>query len=283
MDTVTGDTHGIMGDKISTDSTSELGSRNIISSDGQWTLPTRSHMPTILDPPIDVYKFGSTPDATDPKRGNAKIAMLTLNTPNIHLYSDLATINQKAYAEKHGYDFYVYKDSTLGWEMEKGSWDSIVTWNKVNAIPRHLHDHEWMFWIDSDAVFTNMSIKLESFIERAVSVVTSAEQNQLIKLLGHIDAKRENWQLFEECDFNCLPKNRFPGVFIVHYMGHLQHKAVHTRLVATDFYESFARTSPPYTTSHYYRHWPNEKRAALIKENVALGLMTEPDAAKDEL
>eukprot|EP01134_Creolimax_fragrantissima_P007190 CFRG7190T1 len=275
------------GKLTSGQNTADLSSWTVLTTEGKWSSPERSYMPAILYPPYDVYKFGSTPDAKDSKRGNSKIAILTLNTPNIYEYSDLAEINQKEYAKRHGYDFYVYRDSTLGWEMEKGSWDSIVTWNKVNAIPRHLQDHEWMMWIDSDAVFTNMNITLESIIEKAsdkefliaddpagwmlnTGVMffrntewtrnmiqkwwtmpkhqhnMGAEQKQLIKLLDHHDKERKMWHLFPECEFNCLPKNRFEGVFVVHYMG----------------------------------HWPDEKIAALTKENVKLGLMPDPSTAE---
>jgi hypothetical protein len=48
---------------------------------------------------------------------------------------------------------------------------------------------------------------------------SGAEQNQLIKLLQHVDKEKSNWHLFPECTFNCHPEHHTAGVFVVHYMG----------------------------------------------------------------
>ena len=41
-----------------------------------------------------------------------------------------------------------------------------VTWNKVYALQKHLSDFEYLIWIDSDAIITNMNIKIEDIIKR---------------------------------------------------------------------------------------------------------------------
>jgi GR25 family glycosyltransferase involved in LPS biosynthesis len=88
--------------------------------------------------------------------GKNRIAIITLGTSNLQEMLIHSRKNQKFYAQKHGYHFIEYNDTLIE--------SSIVTWNKVYVLDRHLSDFDWILWIDADAVFANLEITLESII-----------------------------------------------------------------------------------------------------------------------
>lgn len=87
------------------------------------------------------------------------IAVVTLGTPNMNNMLIHSRRNHVHYCSKHGYDYIYYNDSLVPRE--------IVTWNKIYVIKKHLRKYKWVIWIDSDAIFTNMNITLESIIEKS--------------------------------------------------------------------------------------------------------------------
>jgi len=93
------------------------------------------------------------------KLGNKKIAMVTLGTPNIENVFEHSRKNQEYYCQMHDYNYIYYMDTITPFEK--------VTWNKVYVLDKHLGEYDWLIWIDSDAIITNMDILLEDIIEKA--------------------------------------------------------------------------------------------------------------------
>lgn len=123
----------------------------------EWTLPPRADTPLL--------RADIEPTVT---RSGHPIAIVSLGTPNIASYSKLAEANHLAYAARHGYTVYEYHDTIIDWDESKnGVWHSIVTWNKIRAVMNHLSDHEWVIWIDSDAIVTDMDKPLTDIIDQA--------------------------------------------------------------------------------------------------------------------
>jgi hypothetical protein len=96
--------------------------------------------------------------------GYAPLAEITLNE------------NKKIYCERHAYDLYVSDDlgeSLIGKPLQCGNppiADNCVPggWGKIYAMKDAMERHpesEWIFNIDTDAMITNMTIKLEDIIE----------------------------------------------------------------------------------------------------------------------
>eukprot|EP00301_Raphidiophrys_heterophryoidea_P001007 c104_g1_i1.p1 GENE.c104_g1_i1~~c104_g1_i1.p1 ORF type:complete len:449 (-),score=86.91 c104_g1_i1:204-1529(-) len=237
-------------------SVDEFGSNgewNTIQS-GHWRPPDRQDLPTLRHTKPHIHKPPRNSKST------FDIALVTLSTPNIAHYALEAEKNQLHYATKHGYKFYVYRNSLVEWDEQRGAWHSIVTWNKIRAAMDLLPKHEWVVWVDSDAIFVDLEKKLEEIIALApkkeflvckdpkqwllntgvmffrntkwtrdmldklwnmpkVQHSSGAEQNQLIKLLQHIDANQGHWHLFPECTFNCHPSNAKADTYLIHYMG----------------------------------------------------------------
>ena len=84
------------------------------------------------------------------------ICIVMLYTDNIKSYSQIAEKINKIYARKYGYDFKV--------ERQRLANDRAPQWDKVMAVAKYLPNYDYVFWIDSDAIFTNHSIPLEKFI-----------------------------------------------------------------------------------------------------------------------
>ncbi|KNC84626.1 hypothetical protein SARC_03156 [Sphaeroforma arctica JP610] len=271
----------------------------VLTEKGEWIPPQRSYMPVELFPDYDIYKFGSSEsnrESGDPRRGDAKIAMVTLNTPNIAQYANLAEISQKHYAKKHGYDFYVYRDSTLDWDMERGFWDSAVTWNKVNAVPRHMPDHEWVMWIDSDAVITNLDITLESIIAQGEGkeFLIADDPGGWQLNTGVWFAKNTQWTRDMMQKWWQMPKHQ-------HNMGAEQNQLIKLLNVLDrkktmwklykecDFNCLQDNRFEGVFLIHFMGLWPVDKVKAIRKENVRQGLTDKHDniligeGSKDEL
>jgi hypothetical protein len=86
------------------------------------------------------------------------ICMLSFATPDIDSYAKPIFKNNKAYAEKHGYDWKEY------WQTLDES--RPPPWSKILYILKTLEEgYDWVFWIDADAVIMNDSIELEKFID----------------------------------------------------------------------------------------------------------------------
>ena len=89
------------------------------------------------------------------------VAMVTAGTQNLAPTSDLSSELNAKYAEIRGYSFYVYKDIMVP--------KRIVTWNKVRVVMDMLNrtGHEWIMWLDTDAVVTNRSVTVEDIVTDA--------------------------------------------------------------------------------------------------------------------
>ena len=77
---------------------------------------------------------------------------------NLAFYAEKIFKNNKAYAEKHGYD----------WRQYWGSLDESrpPAWSKLLYILKALEEgYDWVYWIDADAIIMNDSIPLTNFLD----------------------------------------------------------------------------------------------------------------------
>ncbi len=77
--------------------------------------------------------------------------------------------NKVQYCQLHGYDFYCPEHSL----------DSSRSplWSKIPAILKAMEnsEHQWIFWTDADALFTNFAYKLEEFIDENYLFIVSKD------------------------------------------------------------------------------------------------------------
>ena len=97
------------------------------------------------------------------------VAMVMAGTSNLIKTSDLSSELNMRYARMHGYAFYQYHDVMVPKYM--------VTWNKVRVLMDMFNQtkHEWVMWIDTDAVVTNRSIVVEDIIAAAESLKSKSD------------------------------------------------------------------------------------------------------------
>lgn len=85
-----------------------------------------------------------------------KICIVMIYTDNIKSYSQITEKINRKYAQKYNYDIIV--------ERQRLASDRAPQWDKVRAVSKHLPNYDYVFWIDSDAIFSNHNIRLEKFI-----------------------------------------------------------------------------------------------------------------------
>lgn len=92
------------------------------------------------------------------KLKKSKLCVLSFATKDIAFYAERIFKNNKAYAEKHGYDWREY------WDIKDES--RPPAWSKIKYIEETLSKgYDWVFWIDADAVIMNDSIDLGKFLD----------------------------------------------------------------------------------------------------------------------
>jgi len=85
--------------------------------------------------------------------------------------------NKRCYAKKHGYAFYFeQRPPSLDMNQHVDGYKYSIMWLKNVAIREALTHHDWVFWIDYDALFTNLSQTIDEFIK-------IAEQNAPVDLI----------------------------------------------------------------------------------------------------
>ncbi len=85
-----------------------------------------------------------------------KIAIVTLFTEEIADYGEIGAANKQAYARRHGYDCFIYRERLDG--------SRHPAWSKLGAIKRHLPNYDWVFWTDADSLVMNGEQTLELII-----------------------------------------------------------------------------------------------------------------------
>jgi hypothetical protein len=92
----------------------------------------------------------------------AKISFVYFYTPNILSYAKYSMLNIMAYAQKYGYGMIIYN--------EPFNKSFSFCWNKIAAILKNLQSHQYLIWIDADAIIANYDTTIESFINQNPSI-----------------------------------------------------------------------------------------------------------------
>ncbi|SAL36324.1 galactosyl transferase GMA12/MNN10 domain protein [Caballeronia cordobensis] len=113
-------------------------------------------LPYLTLPPPDVAPNAASHEALN---RHAPIAFAMLYTPNIREYGAIAERNLRRYCERHGYALYLYRDVPPEAGGASGNW--VKPW----VLCRHLHEHDWVFWIDADVLVMDQGKPLDSLLE----------------------------------------------------------------------------------------------------------------------
>ncbi len=86
-----------------------------------------------------------------------KIAIVLLYTPNIYSYVSINLINLSNYVIKNDYTLIIYSNLI--------SFSVFPCWNKILAVLENLKNHDYLMWLDADAIICNHGIKIENIIK----------------------------------------------------------------------------------------------------------------------
>jgi hypothetical protein len=87
------------------------------------------------------------------------IAVATLKTPNIIDWAVFSEVNVKAYCQKQDYSLYNFHHLIAAQEPPH--------WNKVKVLLHTLPQHDYVMWIDSDAIFTDFDKSIQDIFSQA--------------------------------------------------------------------------------------------------------------------
>ena len=81
--------------------------------------------------------------------------VITGATSNVD-YLDVTSANHREYCARHGYGYRVFGDGDF-------ARDRALCWSKIKFAREALRESRWVFWIDADAIFNRLDMKLEGF------------------------------------------------------------------------------------------------------------------------
>lgn len=102
-----------------------------------------------------------------------RFAIITHSTLDVK-YVPMAKLNHAEYARRQGYD-YIFRNNNIddGKFADPDNKAKVrqlgLYWQKIQAVQDAMLEHpeyDWIFWIDADALFSNMNISFEEIIEK---------------------------------------------------------------------------------------------------------------------
>lgn len=96
------------------------------------------------------------------------------------MISPISYYNRREY-QAHHRNRYELKDNFTSYFDDVARDGFVPAWAKVKILLDELDrdDHDWIFWIDTDALITNMDIALERFVDDRYSLIITEDLNDL--------------------------------------------------------------------------------------------------------
>jgi len=91
-----------------------------------------------------------------------RIAFVTLYTPEVRAYGQIAEQNFRAYCERHGYTLYVHRAVPAETGLKASG-----NWLKPWLLHAYLASHEWVIWLDADVLINNQALRIERLLTGA--------------------------------------------------------------------------------------------------------------------
>lgn len=91
-----------------------------------------------------------------------KIALVTHHTPNFQSMADLTTPGKRAYADKHGYEYYEQTDKWFVYPGRHIGYEKCVYLHHLMLTQPSI---DWFWWSGTDILITNHNVKLETIID----------------------------------------------------------------------------------------------------------------------
>jgi len=131
-----------------------------------------------------------------------KILILTSYTKNITWndygncdFGNLSSINHLKYSQKHNYSY-------LSRIVDENDYtDRHLTWIKIDIIKNKLPFYDYVVWIDADAIFMDMDVKIENFLEDDPNLVLP--KMEMDKNSGNVwTSCSTGFMIWKNCDWS---------------------------------------------------------------------------------
>lgn len=96
----------------------------------------------------------------------ARVAFVSLYTPNVASYGHVHERNLARYCQRHGYGYHLYRQVPDFVDAGIGG-----SWAKAHLMRRHLAEHDFLFWIDADVLAINQARSIDAVIEGREALV----------------------------------------------------------------------------------------------------------------
>lgn len=97
-----------------------------------------------------------------------RVAIVSLYDENLAEMGRVTARNKFDYCERHGYSFHSIAHNLT---------DALASYSKVPLIVSILGLHDWVVWIDADALIMNFNTRLETYLDDRFSLVIGSEWN----------------------------------------------------------------------------------------------------------
>lgn len=97
-----------------------------------------------------------------------RIGVATLYDESFREVGDISCRNKFAYCERHGYSFHVLRHLVA---------DPPASYSKLPFLLRLLPLHDWLLWIDADALVMNYRRRIEEFLDERRSLIAGEDWN----------------------------------------------------------------------------------------------------------
>jgi hypothetical protein len=75
----------------------------------------------------------------------------------------------QAYCARHGYDYHLHTE----WDRKDNP--KPIAWFKLLALKQHLPDYDWLWWLDTDTIITDLSQPLDRWLDTDADYVFSLD------------------------------------------------------------------------------------------------------------
>jgi hypothetical protein len=117
-----------------------------------------------------------------------KIILLDAHNPNYDHVWQISHPNKLSYCNKHGYTFVSYQFGTLDPPQRTPHW------GRVLGIQKYLPECDWLFYLDTDIIIMNDTIRIERFVDEKYNLIIGPEAYD-----PHIST---SGMLFKNCEWS---------------------------------------------------------------------------------
>lgn len=136
-----------------------------------------THLPRTCIPHVDLKNSWTSPPPPRIVMLSGERCVAKHPESKCRILSDLSLYNRREYIAHHQ-GRYTLRDNFTAYFEDVVSKGYSPAWAKIRILKEELDrdESDWIFWIDTDALITNMDISLERFLDNRYSLLVTRDQ-----------------------------------------------------------------------------------------------------------